>query len=517
MANRASATLSFVTMFLVCTSTAANQEETIEEYEARVGASMSDYGAVYNDNCAVCHGEGLQGTAQGTALMGVPLRQGNAIHDVVRSIAEGKPDKGMPAWAETFNEEEIKSLALWILESREGTDYMNFFPSKGVAIPQLPVRSEHYRISVEPLVTGLDSSPYSIAVLPGGEMLVTEKKRGLRVIATDGKVSELIKGTPTVYDDGDRYITGLDAGIGWLFDVAPHPAYADNGWIYLHYSARCEACNRVSRQAREAVSMNTLVRGRIVDGAWVDQEIIWQPDIESFSSFPDASAGGRIAFDPEGFVFISVGMKNWDTIQNLKRPDGKIHRLHFDGRVPTDNPFVDNPEATSTIWSYGHRSPQGLEFDPGTRRLWGTEHGPRGGDEINLLRPGRNYGWPSFSKGQNYDGTVVDRFRGELELSDIEQPVVDLTPSPAVSSFVIYQGTAFPAWQGDFIVATLKARDLYRIKVKDGQLVHKEMLIENLARIRDIEIGSAGEIYLLLEDRTGGQIARLTPAVIVDQ
>ena len=178
------------------------------------------------------------------------------------------------------------------------------------------------------------------------------------------------------------------------------------------------------------------------------------------------------------------------------------------------NPFVDHPDALSTIWTYGHRSPQGLEFNLKTHELWGSEHGPRGGDEINLLKPGKNYGWPAFSKGQNYQGTEVNRGRAdlELELKDIEQPVVDLTPSPAVSSFVFYEGAAFPAWQNNIIVGSLKAADLFRVEIKDNTFVKKELLIKDLARIRDVEVGPGGNIYLLLEHASGGKLVRVVPA-----
>ena len=171
------------------------------------------------------------------------------------------------------------------------------------------------------------------------------------------------------------------------------------------------------------------------------------------------------------------------------------------------------PGAVGSIWSYGHRTPQGLEFDARTNRVWSTEHGPRGGDEVNLLLPGRNYGWPLFSKGQNYDGTVVnwDGRRGTgVALEDVEQPVVDLTPSVAVSAFVVYEGAAFPAWRGDLLVGSLKAADLIRLRIEDGRLIEREIVIEDLTRIRDVEIGPAGELYLLLEHASGGQVVRVS-------
>jgi len=176
---------------------------------------------------------------------------------------------------------------------------------------------------------------------------------------------------------------------------------------------------------------------------------------------------------------------------------------------------VNTAGALPSVWSYGHRSPQGLEFDPRTGRLWGTEMGPRGGDEFNLLRPGKNYGWPLTSKGVNYDGTPV-AWGKELgitfDLAEIEQPVVDMTPAPAVSSFVLYRGSAFPGWQNDAIVGTLKATELYRFVIEGERVVHRETLLRSLARIRDVEVGPDGYVYLLLEHETGGRIVRLVPA-----
>ena len=263
--------------------------------------------------------------------------------------------------------------------------------------------------------------------------------------------------------------------------------------------------------------MNTLIRGRIVQGAWVDEEIIWKATPDTYTSTPDMAAGGRISFDGEGSVFLSIGMKgpnNHVGIQDLRLPYGKIHRVLDDGSIPSDNPFLDTPGAMKSIWSYGHRSPQGLEFNRQTGQLWGTEMGPRGGDELNLLLPGRNFGWPLYSKGVNYDGSPVEYGKDlgiEFDLADIEQPVVDLTPSPAVSSFIFYEGDAFPNWQHNALVGTLKATELYRMVVQGDKVVHQETLLKSLARIRDIESGPDGNIYLLLEHASGGQIVRLVP------
>jgi glucose/arabinose dehydrogenase len=301
-----------------------------------------------------------------------------------------------------------------------------------------------------------------------------------------------------------------------LMDVALHPDYETNGWVYLAYGDR-----------KGSVSMVRLDRGRIRQGKWVDVETIWRAGIDTYTSMSDRDAGGRIAFDGHGHVFISVGLKGgyYQGIQDLDLPYGKIHRVNDDGSIPPDNPFVvkhanskerlrNASTARQTIWTYGHRSPQGLEFNHQTGELWGTEHGPRGGDEVNRLLPGRNYGWPLYSKGLNYDGTPVDygkELHLKVDMKDIEQPIVDFTPSPAISSFVFYEGDAFPEWRHNMIVGSLKAATLYRLEIENNKLVHKEAIVENLARIRDVAVGYDGLIYLLLESDAGGAIVRLVP------
>jgi glucose/arabinose dehydrogenase len=259
------------------------------------------------------------------------------------------------------------------------------------------------------------------------------------------------------------------------------------------------------------------VRGRIKDDEWIDEEIIWQADIETYTNTSDLAAGGRISFDDENNVYISVGFKaplDFMGVQDLSLPYGKILRVHDDGHIPSDNPFVDDPDALKSIWTYGHRSVQGLEFNPQTGEHWNTEMGPRGGDELNRLVPGGNYGWPIFTSGVNYDGRpvdVADKLGIELDPDDAEFPVVDMTPSPAISSFIFYEGSEFPDWNNNIIVGTLRATDLLRMEVVDDQVVHTETLLKDLARFRDIEIGPSGELYVLLENAAGSQIIRLVP------
>jgi glucose/arabinose dehydrogenase len=465
------------------------------------------FAPLYSESCSACHGENLEGTAIGTPLVGRALVHGDSVDAIVRSISEGFAATGMPAWSKTLDESQIRGLAILISERRAQYGRTEFKVDAPLVIPADPIESERHAFRIETVASGLHPWPFSIAPLPDGGFLVTEKMRGVRIVSADGKLSPLIEGTPPAHDDAFDLLD-LHYGTGWLLDVALHPDYAQNGWVYLHLGDRCEDCD---------TSMNKLIRGRIQDGRWVDEQTIWSAAPETYTDTPDMAAGGRICFDGNGHVFLSVGIKgpsDHDGVQDLSLPYGKIHRVHDDGRIPADNPFVSAAGALPSVWSYGHRSPQGLEFDLRTGRLWSTEMGPRGGDEFNLLRPGKNYGWPLTSKGVNYDGTPVawgKELGIELDLAKIEQPVVDLTPAPAVSSFVLYGGSAFPGWQGDAIVGTLKATELYRFVLDGERVVHRETLLKGIARIRDVAVGPDGFVYLLLEHASGGRIVRLVP------
>ena len=472
---------------------------------------------LYRKECAVCHGEALQGAPQGTALKGADLLHGDSIDDIARSTAEGFTERGMPGFSPALSDEQIRALALYISEQRQGTNLEDFRYNAPLKIPTGIIESEQHDFVIETVIGGLDPLPFSIEPLPGGGLLLSEKRRGLSIISPGGQQSDLIRGAPKAWADSFNFV-GQPMGLGWMMEVALHPDYENNGWIYLHYGDRCSDCNDISRQSGQDVSMNKLVRGRIRDGAWVDEEVLWKADYKHYTTMPEIAAGGRIAFDNDGFVYFGVGIKGQMEhigIQDLSTPVGKIMRLHDDGRVPADNPFIGTPGAEPAIWTYGHRNPHGLEFNPVTGELWSTEMGPRGGDEINLIEPGLNYGWPLFSLGVNYTGKPVawGRVLGiEFDLADIRQPVVDFTPAPALSSFVFYQGGMFPDWKSDIIVGTLRASDLLRLEVINHQLVHQETLLEDMVRFRDIEVGPAGEIYLLLEHDSGGRIIRLTSA-----
>jgi len=507
--------LSIAALLAASNSIAQNELQPLEEAEAYSGITESRL--MYRDNCAVCHGENLEGAAQGTPLRD-ELVHGGSMDEIIASITNGYETAGMPSWRDIFAPVEIVGLAMYILETRNNVGYATSNYDAPLEIPTHVFNTEHHDFRLETVVADLEPLPFSIAPLPDGRILVTEKTHGVRIIGADGKKSELVEGTPAAYDDVYRLESRIDIerGMGWLFDIDLHPNYEENGWIYLYHSDRCEGCNQISKEQERAVSMNRLVRGRLEDERWVDQEIIWQAPIEDYFFAGDVGAGGRVAFDNRGHVFFSLGLKcggEGGGIQDLATPCGKIHRVNDDGSIPQDNPYYGREGVYESIYTYGHRSPQGLEYDVLNGELWGSEHGPRGGDEINRLLPGENYGWPLYSLGLHYDGTRVNgRDLGiPFELVDIQQPVVDLTPSPAVSSFIISDSDQFPDWNGDFIVGSLKLRTLFRVDIENNRFVERETLAEGLGRIRDIEQGFDGTIYLLIEHGAAGQILKLIP------
>ncbi len=446
-------------------------------------AVRRDAGRLYQQHCAVCHGRDLQG-GLAPSMLDDQWTHGSSDEDLARIIRDGVPD-AMQGFAEELNEAEIRSLVILIRERRAG-----FQPNRETRPqPTTGVETELHRYRVETVADRL-STPWAIDFLPDGRMIFTEKNGRLRIVQ-DGRLLPPVQGTPEV----------RDAGQGGLMEVAVHPRHAENGWIYLAYS------DPATRDGRE-VSLTVLVRGRIRDGAWVDQETIWRAPLEFYRPGGGVHYGCRIAFDREGFLYFSHGERGRpDDAQNLALPNGKVHRIHDDGRIPADNPFAGRQDAFASIWTYGNRNPQGLDFDPRTGLLWETEHGPRGGDELNVLRRGANYGWPVITHGMNYNGTPVTALTAK---EGLEQPVVHWTPSIAVCGIDFYEGTRFPRWTGNLLVTGLAQQEVRRLVIDGERVVSQEVIVKDIGRVRDVASGPDGAIYLALNQPD--RIVRLVPA-----
>lgn len=466
---------------------------------------------VYMTHCASCHGEQLQGTQMGPGLMS-ELAYGDSVSALMRSLAT-LPAHNDARWREDFTPTTAKALALYISEHRQkfpaiADSYAHQFVAR-------QVDSQHYRFRVEKF-SSLASRPYSIAPLPDGRIIVSEKVRGLSIVNRAGEQGALIPNAPRAYE---HLITVGGSYIGWgqLLEVALHPDYASNGWIYVSFADRCHLdCGSPLPQ-----SMVKVVRGRIKNGAWVDQQTVWSVHREYYTIVPDGVACGRLAFDKDGYLYISVGGKSpYKNLHNMNTPFGKIHRVKDDGSVPDDNPFwlAESERETAstrhTVWSYGHRTTQGLEGHPANGEIWSTEMGPRGGDEVNKIIGGGNYGWPLYTNGLDYDSSEIsigEDLGLDYSIENTVLPVVDFTPAPALSSLTFHHGERFSHWKDDLLIGSLKALTLYRVRIENGQVTENEKLVTELGRIRDVEMGADGLVYIAIEHGDTGSIVRLVP------
>lgn len=356
--------------------------------------------------------------------------------------------------------------------------------------------SARHSFRVVTVAEGLEN-PWSLAWLPDGDLLVTERPGRLRLVRDGELVDEPIDGVPEVRAQGQ----------GGLLDVVLHPDFASNDLVYLSFS-------KPNADASEATT--AIVRGRLdLDRhALVDVEEIFEADAWAEGSVHFA---GRMVFDDEGHLFASVGDRGADPnllddqpAQHLDNHQGTVVRLHDDGSVPDDNPFVGRSDAHPEIWSYGHRNPQGLRFHPETGELWSNEHGPRGGDEVNVVRRGANYGWPAVSYGINYSGTIFTR---RTEGEGMEHPLYAWVPSIATSGLEIYDGDAFPWWRGSVFVGGLAGEQLSRLTFDGHRAVSEEVLLDGFGRVRAVRQGPDGYLYLAIDDRTGEPtpVVRLEP------
>ncbi|ATC63561.1 glucose sorbosone dehydrogenase [Nibricoccus aquaticus] len=450
-------------------------------------AQKREASGLYAQFCASCHGAKLQGGTSPSMLDDV-WRYGGDDATLTRIIREGTAEAGMPAFGGAFSDAEIRALVVFIREQR--IDYQRSRTSVAQPSSDAVIKSEQHTFTLETVADGL-REPWSLAWLPDGRMLITEKPGTLRIVENGKLLSAPVAGTPEVNSGGQ----------GGLLEVATHPDYAKNGWIYLAFS------HPAKNAQGENVSMTKLVRGKIRDGAWTDEEAIWTAPLETYRRAGGVHYGCRIAFDGKGYLYFSHGERGTqEHAQDIKRPNGKIHRIHDDGRIPADNPFVNEPGAIGSIWTFGNRNPQGLDFDPRTGVLWETEHGPRGGDELNIVSKGLNYGWPVITYGMNYNGTPIT---GETARAGMEQPVIHWTPSIAVCGIDFYEGGAFPKWTGNLFVTALAQQELRRVVIENNQVTHQEVMLKDIARLRDVASGPDGLLYVVMNGPD--RIVRLVP------
>lgn len=459
---------------------------------------------LFTTYCAGCHGTDLSG-GRAPSLFNQNLLEERTDETLHTKIETGNAEAGMPPFKEILTDEQIWQL---IAYARFEAGNMVAAPSFVASPAGQVVSSQKQKFRIDVLAEGLDT-PWGLAFLPDNRLLVTERSGHLRIIANGKLLPEPVKGTPEVWARQD----------GGLLDVALHPDYKDNGWIYLTYTevqpGSAMPSPPAAGQGRGGgpPSMTVIIRGRInKNNEWVDTQDIFRAPASLYTA-SNIHYGSRVLFDHTGHVYFSLGergeMKN---AQDLSNPLGKVHRVNDDGSIPKDNPFVNTPGAVPSIWTYGHRNPQGLSWDPVTGLLWESEHGPTGGDEINILEKGKNYGWGVITMGIQ-PGLTLHSAPG------MEQPIVYYTPTIAPSGIHFYAGNRYPRWKNNLFVAGLAGQQLRRLEIKGREVVAQEVLFQQYGRVRTVTTGPDGLLYVLLQNPTGGRtgvsLSAATPGMVI--
>lgn len=524
------------------------------------GGRVNPIATLFTEKCAGCHGATVTG-GRVPSLFDAKWAYANDDESISRIIHDGIVGTEMASFASSLSDQEIWQLVAYI---RTQTAALQGRPTYVPDPHGQIIKSEKQTFKIDVIARNIET-PWAIAFLPDGRLLVTERPGRLRIVEKGKLLPEGVKGLPKVWEKQD----------GGLFDVEVHPNYKKNGWIYLSYSETLPGYSPppappaapapspapaapapgapstapatppptgtpAERGANPAVppagppgapggrgagqggrgrggppdppSMTVIIRGKInKKNEWTDQQVIFRGKPEWYSS-TNAHYGSRFIFDKQGHLFYALGEKNnMVNAQDLTNPLGKIHRVNDDGSVPNDNPFVNTPGAIPTIWSYGHRNPQGLAWDPVTGKLWESEHGPQGGDEINLIERGHNYGWGVITMGVQPGIT-------ERAHEGMEQPIVYYTPTIAPSGIVFYSGKKYPAWKNNLFVSALAGQQLRRLEIDGNKVTHQEQVFNQFGRVHDVIVGPDGYLYVTLQlpgqvlsQSTPGMIARLIP------
>jgi len=414
-------------------------------------------GQLFDRLCAVCHQKDLSG-GFGPSLLEGEWKHGSSDAEILHTIKEGNLELGMLPWKNTLTDEQIRSLVIFIREKeRAALDKKIDFPKPS---PGKPIHTEHHDYMLESLVGDGLESPSSLGFLPDGRLLVTELPGRLRIVNTDGTLDPRpVAGTPET----------ARAGQAGLLAVAIHPEYEANGWVYLSFA-------------------HALKEGK--DGTGTSK-----------------NAPSRMTFE-RGMLFFTVGDRGaWQHAQDLTCPHGKIFRLRDNGKVPSDNPGFEQPGALPGIWAFGFRDSRGLAVDPATGSLYCTDRGPRGGDELDWVRPGRNFGWPLVTHGMNPDGTPIT---AETHREGMESPIASWVPSIGAGGFTFYTGDKFPEWKHNLFLAALENRELRRLEIANHMVVGQEIILKAPGRVRDVAQGPDGFLYVLLDKPDA--LVRIVPA-----
>ncbi len=468
--------------------------------------------ALYKEHCAGCHGEDAGG-ARAIGLFDESWLKSTTDQHIVDAISNGIPNTEMEPFGKALTTEQIWSLVNYI---RTQTGNLRPRPEFVENPNGVVLKTEKQTVRVETVIEGIET-PFGLQFLPDGRLLVTERPGRLRIFA-NGTLSEPVKGTPEVHAVQD----------GGLLDVTIHPNYAQNGWVYLGYTERqpgyvppppaeAPAGNAGAPQGRgrgpQVPAMTVVVRGKInANNEWTDQQFIYRADPSLYTP-SGAHYGLRFIWDSEGHLFYSIGERGAiPNAQDMTSAFGKIHRVNDDGTPVKDNPFVGQPGVPPTIWSTGHRNPQGFAWHPITGKLWESEHGPNSADEINVIEKGANYGWGVATKASQPG--MVSSAPGMID------PVIYYTPSMATAGISFVTSDRYPAWKNtSLFVGGLVGQRLERLETDGDTVVHQEVIFNQFGRVRDIAQGPDGLLYIALQNPTGGttglNLAASTPGRVI--
>ncbi len=473
---------------------------------------------LYTEQCSDCHGVDLAG-GRAPSLFDQKWLATVSDQEIVDGIENGVDNTEMEGFKGQLTDDQIWSLVQYVRnEAGNLTPKPAFVPDPSNKV----VKSEVQTFKIDVVADGLQT-PWGLSFLPDGRLLVTERDGRLRIIDKDGKLDpDPVKGTPKVW-------VRQDAG---MLDVAVGPNYAQDGWIYLSYAevvpgytppppgapAPTPPSRGFGRGGPPSPpSATVIVRGKLnAKNEWTDQQMLFRADPSLYTT-SGAHYGSRFLFDKNGHVFFSLGERgDMTNAQKLTTPLGKIHRINLDGTIPSDNPFYNTPGAVKSIWSYGHRNPQGLAWGPETGLLWESEHGPNAGDEINIIEKGHDYGWGVVSMGRQ-PGITKQHAPG------MDDPITYYIPTIAPSGIGFYTGDKYPNWKNNLFVCGLAGQQLRRLVIDGRKVTHQEVVFEQFGRVRDVTTGPDGLLYILLQNPTGagtglslsastpGRVVRLIP------
>jgi glucose/arabinose dehydrogenase len=440
---------------------------------------------IYKNYCGGCHGPNLEGSVS-TALIKKTWKHGGDRTSIIKTVSNGIPGTEMAKWSSTLSAKEIEAVTDFIINAQTSP------PIAKLTVKPSAVKTKLYNLKIERLVTQGLTGPWGFEFVDANRALVTGKNGDLHWIVNGQLDAKPIAGLPKIYAN-DNW--------GGLLDVAIDPEYSKNGWVYLAFSH-----NPKNSPDKMTPGMTKVVRGKINGHQWTSQQTLFQaPDSVMIGG--GTRWGCRFLFDKAGYLYFTIGdMDHGDDSQILTRPNGKIYRIHSDGSIPKDNPLVGNRNYLQAIYSWGNRNAQGIAQHPVTGVIYASEHGPKGGDELNIIKKGANYGWPVVTYGIGYDDKIISK---DTHKEGIEQPITYWTPSIAVSAIEFVTGAKFPKWENNLIVTALAFEEVRRLVIDGDKVIEQEVLLKGYGRVRDVKMGPDGALYILTN--TPDALLRITP------